>query len=89
MKGSRYDPSKTNFLVSDNIQLNPSLDEFDQMVKSSDHLLFLYVLDSGTERHQQMTDQIIRPLLNELDGYAEFLAFDCQLDYVKDNDKFK
>jgi hypothetical protein len=37
----------------------------------------LYVYDSTVERSAESIDDVINPLLSELDGYVNFVAMDC------------
>jgi hypothetical protein len=63
--------------------------EFEESIQSTDQLLFLYVFDAENEKSKQMNTQIIGPTLEELKGYFKFVAFDCQEQVVKENQRFK
>ena len=70
------------------IILNEPLATFDEDVKKSDHLTFLYVFDSTQERSTQMTEQIINPTVDELQDYVRWYAFDCQDPDIKASKRF-
>jgi hypothetical protein len=47
------------------------------------------VIDSTQEKSQQMTDQIVKPLIKELNGYMKVFVFDCMYEKVqKEKEKF-
>ena len=48
---------------------------FDSDVGNSDHLIFLYVYTGDGDRSGQLTEQIMKPVMEELEGYLTFYAF--------------
>lgn len=63
--------------------------EFETMMTTSDHMIFLYVFDSEQEKSKQMNSQIVSPVLDEMKGYFKFLAFNCQEEEIKIGQRFK
>jgi hypothetical protein len=53
---TEYSNSMTGFSDTDNISINPNLDVFEQQLKSSSFLNFVYVLDSSNDRSHQLTN---------------------------------
>ena len=72
------------------ILMNPSFKNFEEGIDKSNHLMFLYVFDSKSDKSSQMNEQILKPVMDELKGYLKFYAFDCQNEEVQNNkDRFK
>ena len=69
--------------------MNLPENEFEEMMSSSDHMMFIYVFDSEQEKSKQMNSQIVSPVLDEIKGYFKFLAFNCQEEEIKSSGRFK
>jgi hypothetical protein len=49
--------------------LNMPGEEFEELMQTTDKLLFLYVFDSQQDKSKQMNTQMISPLVEELKGF--------------------
>jgi hypothetical protein len=66
------------------------LKTFEEEIKNLNHLAFLYVYNSEQDKSKQMTEQILKPTMDELAGYLKFYAYDCQYEEVKNaKERFK
>ena len=80
-KKKRHSPTtdeNTIFGSEYDITINPIIEEFESTISKSNHLIFLYVFDSQLERSKQMNEMILKPIMDELKGYLNFVGFDCQ-----------
>ena len=57
--------------------LNADPAELENLMLKTNYLNMIYVIDSQQDKSAQMTEQIIKPLLNELKGYFKLYVFDC------------
>lgn len=64
-------------------------EEFEEMMQTTDSLLFTYVFDSEQDKSKQMNTQMINPIVEELKGFFKLVAFDCQDKEVKQSTRYK
>ena len=89
-KRSHTVDSESNPFGDYDIVLNPPLEGFEDYFTKSNNLIFLYVFDSKQDRSTQLTEQILKPIMDELKGYLKFYAFDCQNETVSSQkERFK
>lgn len=89
-KHSTVDDDNNPFGSEYEVVMNQNMKEFEDGLNKNNHLIFLYVFDSKSDRSSQMNNQILKPVLDELKGYFKIYAFDCQHEEVKaQKDRFK